>query len=472
MVNVLFLPELREMLANGDLEEMQQFCTALNPARTADFMDGLSHQEAWQILKATDVTRRAEIFQYFDYDRQIALLSEENPNEVAELIAELYADDRVDLLQAMDQERVDLLLALLPKDDRREIQRLTQYAEGTAGALMTTEMARLGEELTVREALDELSRLGDELETIYYIYVVNQDQQLRGVVSGRQLISSLRRSGRTLAELMETDITTVLVTDDQESVAKKVEKFDLLAIPVIDQGGKLVGIITHDDIIDVVREELTEDAQRFGGVSPLRDEYLKISLLLLSWKRGLWLTILFFTALLTAFALKRYEAALDSFVWVVLFLPLIVSTGGNSGNQAATLVITAMTSGELSVKDWLKVMMREWVVGLILGAILASIGIFIARLFAPSWQEALVVPITLLMVVMMGCMAGSMLPLIFRRFGLDPALMANPFIAGIMDITGIVIYMNVAMLIIGIPEAIPAPEPAATEFFPANPNHP
>lgn len=453
MVNVLFLPELREMLASNDLEEMQQFCTALNPARTAEFMDGLTDSEAWQILKATDKVRRAEIFQYFDHDRQIAILREETPEEVAELIGELYADDRVDLLQELDEDRVNTLLALLSKDDRREIQRLTQYSEGTAGALMTTEMARLGEELTVREALDELSRLGDELETIYYIYVVNQDDQLRGVVSGRQLISSLRRSGTRLSELMQTDVTTALVTEDQEVVAKKVEKFDLLAIPVIDDGGKLVGIITHDDVIDVVREELTEDAQRFGGVTPLRDEYLKISLLLLSWKRGLWLTILFFTALLTAFALKQYEDALESFVWVVLFLPLIVSTGGNSGNQAATLVITALTSGELSVNDWLKVVFREWIVGLLLGGILASIGIFVARLFAPSWYEAMVVPLTLLLVVMMGCMAGSMLPLIFRRLGLDPALMANPFIAGIMDITGIVIYMNVALLIIGMPEA-------------------
>ncbi len=449
MVNVLFLPELREMLKADDLQEMREFCTALNPARTAEFMEGLNHDEAWQILRATDNVRRADIFQHFSLDRQLELLATQDVGEMARLLAEMYADDRVDLLQELEADRVEELLGMLSKEERRETQRLTQYADGTAGSLMTTEMAKLSEELTVREALDELSHLGGDLETIYYVYVVNADQQLRGVVSGRQLISSLRKGDTKLGELMQSDVLTVSVDEHQEAVAQKVERLDLLAIPVIDDSRRLIGIITHDDIIDVVREELTEDAQRFGGVTPLREEYLKISLLLLSWKRGMWLTVLFLGALLTAFALKRYEDALDDFVWVVLFLPLIVSTGGNSGNQAASLVITALVGGELAVKDWLKVVYRELIVGIILGSILAAIGIFIARIFAPSWQEAVVVPITLVLVVMMGCMAGSLLPLFFRRLGLDPALMANPFIAGIMDITGIVIYMNVALLVIG-----------------------
>lgn len=449
MINVLLLPELREMLATDDQTELQQFCTAMNPTRTAEFMEGLTHEEAWQVLKSTDVHRRAEIFQYFDHDRQITLLSNQDPIEVAALIAELYADDRVDLLQEMDPDRVELLLDLLPKSDRRDIQRLQAYADGTAGSLMTTEMAKLGEQLTVREALDELSRQSEHLETIYYIYVVDHEEKLRGVVSSRQLISSLGRGQVKLADLMQTDILVALASEDQESVAKKVEKLDLLAIPVVDEAGRLAGIITHDDVIDVVREELIEDAQRIGGIAPLRDEYLKISLLLLSWKRGAWLTVLFFTAMLTAFALHYYESALESYAWVVLFLPLIVSTGGNSGNQAATLVITALTGGELSVNDWWRVLVREWLIGMLLGSILAVIGYLVAWQFSRSAYEAMVIPLTIVLVVTIGCLAGSMLPLILRRLGLDPALMANPFIAGIMDITGIVIYLNVAIFVIG-----------------------
>lgn len=449
MINILLLPELREMLALNDVAELQQFCTALNPARTAEFMEGLTDAEAWAVLRATDVSRRAEIFQYFEHERQLAILSNEDPQEVAELIAELYADDRVDLLQEMDEERVNLLLDLLPKSERRDIQRLQAYPEGTAGSLMTTEMAKLEEHMTVREALNELGRLSEQLETIYYIYVVNEDDQLRGIVSGRQLISSLGKSHLTLADLMATDVTTVEVTEHRESVAQKVEKYDLLAIPVIDEGGRLVGIITHDDVIDVVREEFIEDVQRIGAIAPLREEYLRIGLLLLGWKRGAWLTVLFFTALLTAFALRHYNDALERYAWLVLFLPLISSTGGNSGNQAATLIITALTSDELNVRDWKRVLVREWLLGMLLGGILATIGFFIAWLwFAPSAKEALVVPITLMMVIIFGCSTGSMLPLFFRRLGLDPALMANPFIAGIMDLTGIVIYLNVAIWVI------------------------
>jgi magnesium transporter len=449
MINVLLLPELREMLANDDQDELQQFCTALNPARTAEFMEGLTDAEAWAVLRATSESRRAEIFQYFEHPRQLAILNDQDPAEVALLIGELYADDRVDLLQEMDVERVNLLLELLPKSDRRDIQRLQAYPEGTAGAMMTTEMAKLAEHLSVREALNELGRLSEKLETIYYIYVVNDDDQLRGVVSGRQLISALGKGHTTLADLMVTDIAAVNVTDHREAVAQKVEKFDLLAIPVVEESGRLVGIITHDDVIDVVREEMIEDVQRINAIAPLRDEYLRINLMLLSWKRGVWLVVLFFTALLTAFSLRHYSYALERYGWLVLFLPLISSTGGNSGNQAATLVITALASNELTERDWKRVLLREWLLGLMLGGILSTIGFLVAwQWFAPSAREALIVPITLMIVVIFGCSTGSMLPLFFRKLGLDPALMANPFIAGIMDITGIVIYLNIALMMI------------------------
>ena len=373
----------------------------MNPTRTAEFMEGLTEDEAWAVLQRPMSATSGDL-QYSITTARSNCSASRTPIR-AELIAELYSDDRVDLLQEMDQERVDLLLELLPRSDRRDIQRLQAYPEGTAGSLMTTEMAKLAEQLTVREALDALSRLGEQLETIYYIYVVDEEEKLRGVVSGRQLIASLGRSQTKLADLMETDVLTALATEDQESVAKKVERLDLLAIPVIDESGKLVGIITHDDVIDVVREELIEDAQRIGGITPLREEYLKINLFLLGWKRGAWLTILFFTALLTAFALRHYEDALERYAWVVLFLPLIVSTGGNSGNQAATLVITALTGGELTVRDWLKVLVREWLVGMLLGSVLAVIGFMVAWRFAPSAHQALVIPLTLMLVVTMGC---------------------------------------------------------------------
>jgi magnesium transporter len=448
MVNTLFLPELREMLGDANRAELEEFCTALNAGRTAEFMEGLSNDEIWQVLQYAEPERRAEVFGYFPEDRQVAMLGFHEPSEVAELVEAIPADDRVDLLQELPGNRVDVILPLLPIEDRRDIQRLQSYPEGTAGALMTTEVAMLTENLTAHQALEELGRQASELETIYYLYVVDEYRLLRGIVSARQLVSSLGRPTQTLGEMMESDVVAAQVDDDQESVAEKVEKFNLLAIPVVDSSRQLLGIITHDDVIDVVREELAEDAQRIAAVEPLEDDYLRIGLLTLSWKRGIWLTILFFAALLTAFALRAYEYELEKYGWLVCFIPLIISAGGNSGSQSATLVITAMTSGQVKFRDWPLVLKREVVVSCVLGGFLAFIGGVVAYFMAPSARDALVIPLTLISVIICGCLCGATLPIVFKRIGLDPAMMSNPFVAGIVDILGIVIYINIARLLL------------------------
>lgn len=449
MVNTLFLPELREMLADANRVELEEFCTTLNAGRTAEFMEGLANEEIWQVLQFAAPDRRAEIFSYFDEERQVEMLEAHETTEVAELVEEIPADDRVDLLQELTDARVGQILPLLPLQDRRDIQRLQSFPEGTAGAMMTTEVAMLAENLTPRQAIEELGRQASELETIYYLYVVDENRMLRGIVSTRQLVKSLPNDKLTLGDMMESDLVVAQVDDDQEDVAEKVEKFNLLAIPVIDQSRQLVGIITHDDVIDVVREELAEDAQRIAAVAPLEDDYLRIGLWTLSWKRGLWLTILFFAALLTAFALRHYEADLEQYTWLVWFIPLIISAGGNSGSQSATLVITAMTSGEVEFGDWPKVMQREVIVSLVLGIFLSLIGWSVAVFIAPSQTDALVIPLTLVSVIVCGCLFGASLPILFKRIGLDPAMMSNPFVAGIVDILGIVIYVNIARLILG-----------------------
>lgn len=449
MVNTLFLPELREMLADANRAELVEFCNALNPGRTAEFMEGLTNEEMWEVLQYAAPIRRAEIFGYIEYDRQVAMLQSHSATQVAELVDKMPSDDRVDLIQELSADRVAEILPLLPIEDRRDIQRLQSYRDGTAGALMTSEVAMLEQHLTVREALEELGRQSSDLETIYYLYVVDESNLLRGIVSTRQLVSSLKRPTVTLGEIMESDVIAALVTDDQESVAEKVERFNLLAIPVIDSGRQLLGIITHDDVIDVVREELTEDAQRIAAVEPLDEDFLRVALWTLSWKRGLWLTILFFAALLTAFALRHYELELERYAWLVWFIPLIISAGGNSGSQSATLVITAMTSGEVKFRDWPEVLRREIIVSMALGCFLALIGFSVAVFVAPSFRAALVIPLTLVSVIVCGCLCGATLPIIFKRIGWDPAMMSNPFVAGIVDILGIVMYINIARVILG-----------------------
>jgi magnesium transporter len=452
MVNTLFLPELREMLAENNAFELQEFCTALHPARTAEFMEGLEAADAWRVLQHADLKLREEIFGYFPHEKQVEIIQTQDRAEIAELLADLPADDRVDLLHDVQPEVVEELLPLLPAHERREILRLRAYPEDSAGGMMTTEVAMIDENLTVRQAIDELTREAEQLETIYYIYAVDQDQRLDGVVTARQLLTALKRPDQRVADLMERDLIFVEATADRNEVTNQVARYDLHAIPVVDDRRRLLGIITHDDVIDAVRQEATEEAQRSAAVAPLEVGYMQTSLLTLWWKRGVWLTVLFITAMFTATALRHYEGQLKAWTWLVFFIPLIMGSGGNTGNQSATLIITALTTGNVRLRDWRKVLWRELWVGLMLGGLLAFLGLILSWIQTRNEQEAqrhalwpLVVPTTLVLVVTCGAISGSILPLIFKRMGLDPALMSNPFVAAISDILAIVIYMTVAL---------------------------
>lgn len=451
MMNTLFLPEIREMLAAGDKEGLHEFCTAIHPAGTAEFMQGLTAGEAWQVLQFADEQTRIEIFLYFEPDRQQELLESQDREQVAELIARMAPDDRVDLLDEANQPVVDEILNLIPTEERRDILLLSSHPENSAGAVMTTAVAKLPEAMTVREALEALTHLSDDVETIYYLYIVDDSNHLRGLVSTRELISHLKHPETKLGDIMETELITVDVVDDQEIVAQKVAKYDLLAIPVVDDQHHMLGIITYDDVIDVVLEEAVEDAHRIAGVDPLEESYLRTSLLTLSWKRGIWLAVLFMFALLTAFTLKGYETQLENWEWLVFFIPLIISSGGNTGSQSATLIITALVRGDIKLHDWWTVVQRELMSGLILGGFLAAFGYAAAYFMLDPNAEGFtglalyVLPVTVILVVLCGTFFGSVLPLAFQRIGLDPALMSNPFVAGIIDILGIVIYLNVAI---------------------------
>ena len=436
------------MLRLADSNGLSEFCSALHPARTAEFMEGLTIEESWAVLQYADIPTRVEVFGYFPEEDQLAALTHQDREQVAELVAEMAADDRVDIISQLEPAVLEDLLERLPIEERRDFMRLSQYPEGTAGAVMTTEVAKLSEKLTVREALDELGRVADEVETIYYLYVVDEEDHLRGIVSARQLVSAIKTPDTLLSTLMDRNVLTARPYEDQEEIANKVANLDLLAIPVVDQQQRMLGIITHDDVIDVVREEATEDAHRSAAVEPLEESLLRTSILTLSWKRGIWLGILFFFALLTAFALQQYERTLQTWEWLMFFIPLVISCGGNSGSQSATLIITALARGHISLSDWAQIVVRELAMGLVLGGSLALLGYFTSLMFIPESAAALaciVLPLTLLLVVMSGTLVGAVLPLCFEKLGWDPALMSNPFVAGIVDILGILIYVNVAL---------------------------
>jgi magnesium transporter len=450
--NTLFIPELREMLATGDHAGLKEFCAAVHPAAAADFTDMLDWNEAWNVLSYTDSQTRAEIFSFYELSQQVSFIENLSPNDAAQLIGELSPDDRVDLLDETGAAVVAEILPIIPEIIRKNIFHLQRYPEDTAGSMMTTDFARLEEKTTVRDAISSIATQAANLETVYYLYVVDQQERLSGVLSARALVSSIGRPEAVIGDLMDTHVISVDADEDTEEVAEQVAKYDLLAIPVVDKQHRMLGIITHDDVIDFIREQAIEETQRIGGVAPLDESYLRASIARLIWNRGIWLIILFIGALLTAFALKQYRDGPLTTTWLVLFIPLVISSGGNSGSQSATLIISALSAGHIKPSDWMRIITRELVQGLILGTVLGIIGYLAALWLGPDNPQhlihALTVPITVLLVVVAGTLMGAMLPLIFERIGWDPALMSTPFIAGIIDVVGIVIYMTVAILLI------------------------
>jgi magnesium transporter len=366
----------------------------------------------------------------------------------------LAPDDAADLVQAARQEDREYILSQLDPMTRREVSALLAYAEDAAGGLMNPRFARLRPEMTVDEAVAYLRRQADSVETIYYAYALDSEQRLLGLVSLRDLFVSDRT--RLVRDIMRMDFIYATEEVDQESVARLFEEHGLLAVPILDRSGRMKGIVTVDDIVDVIAEEASEDIQRVGGMEALDAPYMRTGFFSLVRKRAGWLAVLFLGEMLTATAMGYYEHEIARAVVLALVIPLIISSGGNSGSQATTLVIRAMALGEIGLRDWWLVVRRELGMGVVLGAILALIGTIrvvavqsLFHVYGPHYVGiALTLAVSLLGVVMFGTLAGSMLPFVLRRVGLDPASASAPFVATLVDVTGLVIYFSVASVIL------------------------
>jgi magnesium transporter len=443
VANPILIPELRVMLAEGDTAGLREVAAELHPATVAEFSEGLEDGELWQMLEALPVERQAEIFPYYPMPRQVELVKAGDRAHLGPLIEWMAPDNRDDLLRELDPELVEEILPLVAKAERHDIRMLLSCPEGSAGSLMTTEYASLPADVTAGEAITRLRSQAPDSESIYYIYVLDGERQLLGFVSLRDLI--LAKPTALVADLMQRDPISVRVEEPREKVVEKLARFDFIAIPVVDDRNRLVGIVTHDDVLDAVRQEATDDAQRIAAIQPLGESYLEAALVSMTWKRGVWLAILFATAAVTAMVLAKWQSP---HAWLVAFIPLVIASGGNSGNQSATLVITALSTGDCRLTDWPRILRRELALGLLLGGLLAVPGYLLALAYAPTAAAAAVIPLTIVGVVLMGTLVGSALPLLFRSLGLDPALMSNPFVSAIVDIVGIVLYMSVAVLVL------------------------
>ncbi len=445
--NPLLQPDLKLMLAEGDEVGLQQFCEVLNPIIVAEVLQGLDPADAWRVLSSSSIERQAEIFETIEPDQQTELVAAVDRKHLSQLVEAMSADDRVDLLEHMDEEQLEALLPLIAQAERDEIRRMLSYPDNSAGSIMTTEYASLPENITVNEALSRLRQQAPDSETIYYVFVVNEARHLHGVITLRELI--LARPNALLADVMRRDVIAVNVGDDREEAARIIAKFDLIALPVMDEENRLVGIITHDDVLDVVQEEAAEDAYRQSAMQPLEHSYLSTPLLTIAWKRGIWLLVLSVMALGTATVMRMFGKAENDTNWLDWFLPLVLASGGNTGSQSATLVIRAMAITPLSRQDRLRMAIRELMTGMILGACLALFAwLALQGLFGRDWMQAGVVALTIALVVTMGTVTGSLLPMFFESLGMDPAIMSNPLIASLSDIVGVVIYFSVAILLL------------------------
>lgn len=421
-------------------------------------------QESWSQLtldqkkekfSSLDRTDAEEVFLNLSPAEQLELLQDRTHLEVRSWLRLLAPDDAADLLQEIEAEKREEYLSLLDPQTKREVSALLAYSEDKAGGLMNSRFIRLRPNMHVDEAISYIRiQAKTQVETVYYSYVLDSEQKLVGVVSFRELFAS--SPTRRIDEIMHTDIVKISVEMDQERIGQIFSKQDLMALPVIDNDNKMVGIVTFDDIAQAVQEEATEDIHKIGAVETLDAPYLQISLTEMIKKRAGWLLILFIGEMFTASALGYFEDEIQRAVVLSMFLPLIISSGGNSGSQASTLIVRAMALGEVRLKDWWRVFVREVATGLCLGACLGLIGL--VRIYLWPWREqmygahysliAVTVAFSVLGVVLWGTISGSMLPFVLRRFKLDPASASAPAVATIVDVTGLIIYFTVASLIL------------------------
>jgi magnesium transporter len=439
-------PDLKETL-EADPDALREAFEEFHPEDIAQLMDELPLEDAVAILRTLPDEVGAGVLERVSNERQLELLSQLGSRDAAPFVVEMSADDRVDLVQdlpeALATELLDELVKVEP-EVAQETRELVEFPEETAGGRMTTEYVALPPDTKVWKAIEEVRTASreNEVEIVYYVYVVAYGDQLVGVASLRDLI--LAEPSQTLEDIMTEQVVRVAPTDDQEKVADIIARYDLSAVPVVSDRGTMMGVVTVDDMVDVLTQEATEDAQKAGAVVPLADSYFNTRFHEFVWKRGLWLVILFMGQLLTASVMESNEKSIETIAGLAIFIPLIISSGGNAGSQSASLIIRALAVGEVFPRDWWKVLLREVGIALSIGLLLGGLGFARAILFGEPVWLSISVALSTTAVVLVGALIGALLPLGIRRVGLDPAVSSSPFIASLSDVLGLLIYFAIA----------------------------
>lgn len=421
----------------------------LMPADIAEIIDELDKKNAIIVFRLLKKDEAADIFSLLSSQQRKDIVSAMHETKLDEILEELFFDDKIDFLEEMPANVVKRVLISSSEDERRLINEFLRYPENSAGSIMTIEYVDLKKEMTVKQALQHIKKIGVDKETIYTCYVMNEKRKLEGIVSLRKLV--LLDEDLLIKDVMNEDIILTQTLDDQEEIANIFKKYDLITLPVVDKENRLVGIITVDDIIDVIDQETTEDFHKMAAMEPTDEEYLDTKVFTLARQRITWLLVLMISATLTGGIIQRYESMLEAVVILMAYIPMLMDSAGNSGSQSSTLIIRGLALGEIKLNDYIRVFWKEFRVSLIVGTVLA--GVNFVRIMVMDNVDigvGITVSITLIATIVMAKVFGGLLPIIAKKLKLDPAIMAGPLITTIVDALALVVYFSIASILLGI----------------------
>jgi len=455
MLGNLIGPEIKELIEERNFTALREAFRDWNAADVAECLTELPEEEQAVVFRLLPHAQATEVFEYFEAEAQEKILKAMGHIDAARILNDMSPDDRTALLEELPGAAVAQMLQLLSPEEKAVAQSLLNYSDGTVGRLMTPEFVTVREDWTIAQVLDHVREFGRDSETLNVIYVTDESGRLIDDVRIREFL--IRPVTTKVSEFRDHQFVALRATDEASAAIDLFKKYDRAILPVIDSEEKLLGMVTVDDILDIQEEVTTEEMQKMGGMEALDEPYTSIAMHRMVKKRATWLIILFLSEMLTATAMQGYNDEIEKATVLAMFLPLIMSSGGNSGSQATTLIIRAMGVGEVRLRDWFRIMRKELAAGLSLGVILGVIGFFRISLWQYlhffdygqfHWFIAATVGLSLIGVVMWGSVAGAMLPFVLRRCGLDPAVSSAPFVATLVDVTGLLIYFNVARIVL------------------------
>lgn len=437
MENVLFF------LENNQLAKLKESLMEENPVDIAELFEDLTKEQSLKIFRILPKDTSAEVFSYLSSEKQQEIVENITDEEIRHIIDEMFIDDTVDFIEEMPANVVDKILQNTSPDTRKLINQFLKYPENSAGSVMTVEYVSLKSDMNIGQALNHIKKVGIDNETIDICYIIDNQRKLVGFISLKSLI--FLDDILPLVDAMETNVISAITTDDQEFIASQFRKYDLTSMPVVDNEGRLVGIITIDDVVDVIDQENTEDFQKMAAMNPSDEEYLKESVFSLAKHRIIWLLVLMISATATGTIIRRYEEVLQSVVILAAFIPMLMDTGGNAGSQSSTLIIRGIALGEIQLKDIGKILWKEFRVSLIVGITLAAVNFLrIYYIDRAGLTISLVVCASLLFTVVIAKVVGGVLPIMAKAFKLDPAIMASPLITTIVDACALVVYFGLS----------------------------